>query len=130
MKKTYLKKIPPEDFKELLVRRSRGEKLPDLSNRFYLHHTTIMHHCRRFGVEVGIELTREQHKLIDDFLKGVNKRPKFFKYAGMIEEERICKGFSYSEYVRRGEELTRRKLLQQAQEGVRKMKEAIHRATS
>jgi hypothetical protein len=82
---------------QMLVLRSQGWSYPKIGQMFNKDHSTVIHWCRRFNVDVG------RHVLSpEDFDNHINKRPVIvtYKYQHLLEEPINYGKRTYAEYLR------------------------------
>ncbi len=95
---------------QMLVFRSQGWSYVKIGEMFNKHHSTIIHWCKRFNVDIGKsipELEELDHKL--------NRRPlpNKYKYREILDEP-INKGKkSYAEYLKEADMQRIRKQIRQ-----------------
>jgi IS30 family transposase len=82
---------------QMLRFRSEGWSYVKIGEMFNKHHSTIIHWCKRFNVDIG----REYPELIELDFK-INKKPipNWYKYKELIDEPINQGKKSYREYLR------------------------------
>ena len=95
---------------QMLVLRTRGWSYPRIGKMFNKDHSTVIHWCRRFDVDVGKPLLSEE-----DFTWRINKKipPNRYKYREVFDEPINRGKLTYAQYLAadklRKEQLTRAK---------------------
>jgi len=90
---------------QMLILRSKGWSYPRIGRMFNKDHSTVIHWCRRFGVDVGRDVLPAQ-----EFEWKIYKKPapSTHKYEHLINEP-INKGkSSYAAYLRQSDALSRK----------------------
>lgn len=94
---------------QMLVLRARGWSYPRIGKMFNKDHSTVIHWCRRFDVDIGKPLIAQ-----DDFEWRVLKKapPSKYKYTEILNEP-INKGkLTYAEYLQaEKDKVERRKII-------------------
>ena len=81
---------------QMLLLRSKGSSYPVIGKIFNKDHSTIIHWCRRFSVDIGTPVLS-----YEDFYCKINKKPipNKYKYTDLLNE-RINPGkMTYKEYL-------------------------------
>lgn len=95
---------------QMLVLRTRGWSYPRIGKMFNKDHSTVIHWCRRFDVDVGKPLLSEE-----DFTWRINKKipPNRYKYREVFDEPINRGKLTYAQYLAadklRKKQLTRAK---------------------
>jgi len=80
----------------MLVFRSEGKSYPYIGRLFNKDHSTIIHWCRKFSVDIGTPVPT-----LEEFKWKVNKQvpPNKYKYIAIIDEPINVGKKSYAEYL-------------------------------
>jgi hypothetical protein len=82
---------------QMLVFRSKGWSYPKIGEMFNKHHTTVLHWCKRFNVNVGQPVPTEDELIY--FLQG-KKLPNRYKYHNLLNEHINRGKLTYADYKR------------------------------
>jgi hypothetical protein len=80
----------------MLILRSQGKSYPYIGRLFNKDHSTVIHWCRRFKVDIGSPVPEST-----EFFWQINKisPPNKYKYVELIEEPVNLGKKSYAEYL-------------------------------
>ncbi len=80
----------------MLLFRAQGWSYPQIAVQFNKDHTTVMHHCKKYGVEKGgtAPSIQEFERKLGSVLP-----PSKYKYQHILDEK-INPGHSYSLYLK------------------------------
>jgi transposase len=82
---------------QMLVLRSKGLSYPKIGKMFNKDHTTIIHWCKRFNVDVGSQVPVFDGRV---FRNTQVEEPEAYKYKNIIEEPINRGRLRYSDYLR------------------------------
>lgn len=82
---------------QMLVLRSQGWSYPKIGQAFNKDHSTVIHWCRRFSIDIGKPVMT-----YEEFDNNIHKRPPALKhkYLAILEEPINVGKRSYAEYLK------------------------------
>ena len=57
---------PTENFYKMIEMRRQGISFAQIAREFEAHHSTVMYHCKKYGIEAPGKIPREKYKTIMD----------------------------------------------------------------